>query len=255
MTIKLLTFNLWNGGRLLDNALEFLKAQDADIVCLQEVYNGTDPKLEPRLRTMEILRQELPGYEAYEFAEAMIDQFPEEGDILSGSAVLSKFPVTARDLVFFNEKFHARPADDPATFGTLPRTLQHVELDTPAGRLQVFNIHGVWDLEGSKLTERRRNMRDAVLKAIEGRQNVILAGDTNATPDNPAIKAIEEHLTNPFAGELKTTFNMQQKDNPGYASAAVDMILVSPDIKVLQKICHQVNASDHLPLSAVLEVE
>lgn len=255
MTITLLTLNLWNGGRLLENALNFINEQDADIVCLQEVYNGTDPKLEPRLRTMQVLREKVKNYRAYEFAPAMIDQFPEY-DVVSGSAVLSKFPLKSKDLIFFNEPFHARPADDPATYGTLPRTLQHVEIETSAGKLQVFNIHGVWDLEGGKLTPRRVKMRDAILKAIDGKQKVILAGDTNATPDNPAVKAIEEHLVNPFHGELQTTFNMRRKTDPGYGTAAVDMIMTTPDIKVLQKTCHQeADVSDHLPLSAKMEVK
>jgi endonuclease/exonuclease/phosphatase family metal-dependent hydrolase len=57
-----------------------------------------------------------------------------------------------------------------------------------------------------------------------------------------------------FGEELKTTFNMKHKDNPGYATAAVDMMFISPDIKVSEKACPEVDVSDHLPLVVQLLV-
>jgi endonuclease/exonuclease/phosphatase family metal-dependent hydrolase len=73
-------------------------------------------------------------------------------------------------------------------------------------------------------------------------------------PTNQAIKNIEKHLDSIFQGELKTTFNMKHKDNPGYATAAVDMMFVSSDMSVDYKSCPDVDVSDHLPLVAVLDI-
>jgi len=66
--------------------------------------------------------------------------------------------------------------------------------------------------------------------------------------------AISDHLTNIFGNELKTSFNMRRKDNPGYATACVDMLFVSSDIKVMDKVCPDVDISDHLPLVATLRI-
>lgn len=62
----------------------------------------------------------------------------------------------------------------------------------------------------------------------------------------PFFSTIEE-------GKVK----LKQKDLVnylGYAEAVVDMIFVSPELKILDKKHHQVNVSDHLPLSAVLQL-
>jgi endonuclease/exonuclease/phosphatase family metal-dependent hydrolase len=47
---------------------------------------------------------------------------------------------------------------------------------------------------------------------------------------------------------------MHRKDNPGYATAAVDMLFVSPGIKIIDRQCPDVDISDHLPVVATLEV-
>jgi len=252
MKLKTVSLNLWNGGRLMESALDFLRDQDADVVFLQEVYDGTDPGLEPRFRSMQVLADEL-RYPHVEFAPAMLDKLP-QGDIAAGSAILSKYALQAADLIFFNEPFHELTSTDPRTFSTMPRILQHVTADFPAGALNLFNVHGVWDLDGDNFGERRREMRDKILLAIKGKSNIILAGDTNAQPTNEMWPPIEAQISSVFGTALKSTFNMKHKTNPGYATARVDMIFVSPNIKVLEKQCHDADVSDHLPLTASLEI-
>ena len=76
---------------------------------------------------------------------------------------------------------------------------------------------------------------------------------TNAKPHNPVFAELN-HLNSVFGDSLRTTFNMQRKTLAGYAEAAVDIMWVSPAVKVLAKDCPQVAVSDHLPLWAELEV-
>jgi endonuclease/exonuclease/phosphatase family metal-dependent hydrolase len=255
MKLKILTLNLQHGGRLMDDILNFLKTENADILCMQEVYDGTIPSLERRLRSMETLKEHL-NYSSHFFTPAFIDR-TREGNVPGGNAVLARFPGRALSTSFFNEPLTERDPylpETPESIGQIPRILQHVSLDTPAGQINVFNVHGVWDLDGDNYSDRRREMSQKIISAVSGRQNVILAGDTNAQPTNRAIKDIENHLTSVFGTELKSTFNMKRKTNPGYATARVDMIFVSPSIRVLEKQCHEVDVSDHLPLSATLEI-
>jgi endonuclease/exonuclease/phosphatase family metal-dependent hydrolase len=97
-------------------------------------------------------------------------------------------------------------------------------------------------------------MAKAVVKMIKGKKKVVLGGDTNARPTNQAIRDIEQHVVNVFGHELANTFNMRRKDNPGYATSVVDMLFVTPNIRVLSKQRHDVDVSDHVPISAVLEI-
>lgn len=83
--------------------------------------------------------------------------------------------------------------------------------------------------------------------------HVILAGDTNAKPTNQAMRNLEKHFVSVFGDELTTTFNMKRKTNPGYATAAVDLMYISPDLEVIQKACLDVDVSDHLPLVVTLQ--
>ena len=97
-------------------------------------------------------------------------------------------------------------------------------------------------------------MAKVILEQTKGYKNVIIAGDTNATPNNQAIKDLESKFTNVFKGELTTTFNMKHKTLPGYATAVVDAIFVSPNINVTSHYCPNIDVSDHLPLVAELNI-
>ena len=97
---------------------------------------------------------------------------------------------------------------------------------------------------------------------------MVLAGDFNVSPDTQTISNIEKYLLNIFKDQLKFTFNLKIKkeairqrtyiysgdDLKGFANAAVDMIFVSPGFKVVDHCQPKVDASDHYPLVAVLEI-
>jgi endonuclease/exonuclease/phosphatase family metal-dependent hydrolase len=252
MTIKFISLNLWWGGNLFPQILDFLSAEDADIVVLQEVHDGHDPALKERLRSMDVLKQKL-DYPYQKFAEALMLTLP-EGTFPSGNAILSKFPITDNSITFLFDSILDEYLDIPEHWSVAPRILQGAALDTPAGEVNVFNIHGVWDLAGDDPSPQRRTMVERTLAAIKGKPNVILAGDTNASQGNPLLRDIDSQLTSVFGRELKSTFNMRRKDKPGYATAAVDHMWVSPNIKVISKSCPDIDISDHLPLIATLEI-
>lgn len=252
MAVKLVCLNLWQGGNLFDEILTFLDKEDADIVALQEVYNGKEPHLAPKYRSIDALQERL-HYPYSDFAPAFLDN-RQEGRIVQGNAVLSRFPISYRDVTFFNEPYREDYVEIPENFPICPRNLQHVVLDSPSGDINLYNFQGVWDMAGDRYSESRQKMSEVIVQATAGKSRVIVAGDTNATPGNQAIKNIEQHLHNIFEGELITTFNMRRKDNPGYATAVVDMIFISPDLQVLSHRCPDIDVSDHLPLVVELAI-
>lgn len=252
MKLKVVSLNLYQ-GYALDAAVAFLDQEQPDVVTLQEVYNGTDPTLSDGPRSLSELLRRL-SYTAHDFEAAFIEDH-EEGLIPEGNAILSRFPIISRDAVFFDEPFNASFVNMSANSPRQPHVLQHVLLQTPAGAMDVFNIHGPWDLDGDNDSPKRRQMVAAIQNGIKGKDKVIVAGDTNAKPTNKAMKPLEDKLVSVFGTELQSTFNMLRKDNPGYATAAVDMMFVTPNIKVLSKDCPTVDISDHLPLVVTLEIK
>jgi endonuclease/exonuclease/phosphatase family metal-dependent hydrolase len=251
MKIKVISLNIWEGN-FLERAIDFLKQESADILFLQEVYGENDSNIADQFRTLEILKEKL-GF-AYSYFVPGMRHNRSEGMFLQGNAILTHFPIKNSSAVFFNDPYNDNFIDGPENNPKYPHTLQHAVLDTPIGEINAFNLHGTWDLDGDNYSEKRQQMSQAVIDALKGKDKVILAGDTNAKPTNQAIKNIEEHLKSVFGDELKTTFNMKHKDNPGYATAAVDMVFVSPDVTVEYKLCPNVDVSDHLPLVALLQL-
>lgn len=253
MKLKIVSLNVWLGGLLMDDIITFLKQQDADIVLLQEAFNGTDPLLERRFRTMQVLQEAL-GYAHGHFAPAYRDFDFSKGKADRGNGLLSKFPVVGGDNIFLSGEYSTTYRDVPGQYQACPRNLQLTTLKIGGDEVNVFNIQGVWDINGDSYSDDRKHMADTILASIKDKSNVILAGDTNAKMTNRAILDIETELVNIFGRELVSTFNMRRKDNPGYAMAAVDTIFVSRNVTVLEKQCLDVDISDHLPITAVIEL-
>jgi endonuclease/exonuclease/phosphatase family metal-dependent hydrolase len=254
MKLKVISLNLEHGGVRFDKIIEFLKEQNADVVLTQETYSCEDESVDRQYRSMQVM-PELLGYEHVHFSAAYRDFDRTAGKGQRGNGIFSKYPLEGRDTIFFDGQYSEEYRDVPEQYAHCPRNLQHVVLHLPTGHVDVFNVQGVWDLDGENYSDKRQRMAQTIISQTKDLPKVIFAGDTNATPKNQAIIEIEKYLKSVFDnGELKTTFNMRVKTNPGYATAAVDMILTTPNISVVEKSCPDIDVSDHLPLVATLEI-
>jgi endonuclease/exonuclease/phosphatase family metal-dependent hydrolase len=252
MTIKIISLNIWH-GKLLARVVEFLRAGKADIVLLQEVYNGDIGHHDSQYRTFQTLQKEL-GYEYSAFGQAYEEKIGSGDLIPHGNAIFSRWPIQSSQVILMTESTLDYYQEIPEHWPILPAPLQHAVIDAASVELDVFNIHGVWDLDGDNFSDRRRQMSDAIFSSIQDKPNVILAGDSNAKPTNRAMKNLETVLRPVFGAEIKTSFNMRRKDNPGYATAAVDVMYVSPNIEIASKEVPDVDVSDHLPLVVTLRI-
>lgn len=249
-SIKFLSLNMWLGGKLFDQVFTFLKKENADIIHLQEVNNGNNTSWDRQFRTLDILKREFPNYHCV-FAPHVLGSRP-FGKVEQGNAILSRFPIHADKIIFYDVVFGER-SEEEADWSTWPCNLQHATIQVDDTTLHVFNTHGPWGIDG-KDNPRRLRMSEVILQNIQKKEYVILSGDFNTLPNTATIRNIEHHLTNVFGNELTSTFNMKRKDKPGYADSVVDMIFVSKNIKILEKDCPMVDVSDHLPLICKLEV-
>lgn len=250
MIIKILSLNIWNGGQLLPAPVDFIKQTNPELVALQEVFNASG-NIPDQYRTMEVLTQKL-NYPYYDYAQAFIKDF-NVGLIPEGNAVFSRYPIRTAKSTYIATGSKSTYTDSLENWPILPRVLQHVVIDVGT-EINLFNFHGVWDLDGDCYSSARRAMIKRILNEINGLKNVVLTGDTNAKSTSPAMQDIEKALKPVFGHELVTTFNLKRKTDPGYATAAVDLMYVSDDIKVVSKDVPEVDISDHLPVLVELEV-
>lgn len=255
MKIKCITLNLWKEGDLLDRAIKFLQQEDPDIIFLQEVYDGQASHLEKRFRSFEILKQALLLPHRI-FSSAFRDISPRLGlDARQGNATFSRFPFLEHKTVFLYGQYQDiyDYQEHPQKFSMLPRIFQCARIVIGQRKIDVFNIHGIWGEDGND-NEDRLKMSQIIIDELQKKERVILAGDFNTNPNTEAMIAIKKHLTDVFGDELSTTFNMMRKTNPGFATAVVDMIFVSSDVRVIRHYCPKVDISDHLPLVAVFDI-
>lgn len=251
--MKVVSLNLWNGGRLFEAAVEFITTQAADVYFLQEAYNGQGDHLEDRFRTVELLTHHLPGYDCY-FAPVYIDVRAKEGKIEDGQLLLSKRPLLKRENFFLDLPLGEYDQDGTADFSHWPVTLQKATIEWEGQLITLLNVHGPVNFNGTEDTDRRLKMKELILNHIT--DQTIVAGDFNVQPQTQTIREIATQMTDVFAPLHRTTsFNLQRKDLttfPGYATAVVDMMFVSPSFQVLKAEMPAVDVSDHLPLVAEL---
>lgn len=251
MKLKFLCLNMWEGGLLFDEILAFIKKEQPDIVALQEVYDGHDESLPHNYRSLDVLRSELK-YPHEDFAPAFFDH-RDAGIVIQGNAILSKYPLIKSSTVFYDKPFGERTEHVPENFPWTPRNLQEVSVDVNGTILTVFNTQGIWGEDGRD-SQRRLEMGKLIAQQVQGKSYTVLAGDFNCNPDTQTIGFIEEYLTNVFSNKLTSTFNMCHKTNPGFATAVVDMVFISSDLKVVSYSCPSINISDHLPLLVEIQL-
>lgn len=253
MQLKIVSLNVWNGGRLFPAMRDFLLAQQADIYFLQEVYNGQGEGIAERFRTASVLQQVFPKHQAF-FAPVYIDTRAVEGEIEEGNLILSRWPIRERENIFIDVPLGKFDQDRTTDFSHFPSPLQRAVIEVEGKSVTLMNIHGPVNLDGTADTPRRLHLRDHILERVT--EYSIVGGDFNMQPATQTIAGIETKLRAALPHDRGTSFNVARKDLerfPGYATAVVDMLFVSEAMRVVKAEMPQVDVSDHFPM--VVEVE
>lgn len=249
MKLKFICLNLWLGGKLFDNVVDFLNREKPDVLALQEVFNSKDPKYPKNYRTMEEFSK-IFKYKYFDFAPAFLNHQSDGAVMECGNAIFSKYPIVSRDITFFDIPFDTEYSENKmgGDFSKTPRNLQHVQLNIDEKTVNVFNTQGIWGFDGED-NPRRFAMGRTIRENYLGKENIILCGDFNTLDHTKAMSVFETELKNVFKGELKRTFNMRHKPkDSGFATAVVDMIYVSPSINVTKHYTVDDDVTDHVPL-------
>src|SRR3989344_110750 len=138
MKIKFVTLNIWEGGRLIDNIVSFIKKENPDIIAMQEVYDGKDPSFDKNFRSVEEFGKNL-DYPYYFFSAALLDT-RSIGDIEKGNAIFSKFPIVEKDVAFFDIPYGKFNEEKATSWEFEPRNMIHAGVNVKRSMIGVFNI-------------------------------------------------------------------------------------------------------------------
>lgn len=228
-TLRIVTFNLYHGGptsglwgddgdleRRLAVVTRELRALGPDIVGLQEASWGWR-----RGSVAARLAEGLGLHHVYVPTTTRVLPVPLLGHLIIGAmnfsegpAVLSRFPILAREI-----------HDLPRCLKRWdPRVLLRAEVETPAGRLDVYSTH----------TSRDDCQLGRIAEVVGSRRQVgvILTGDLNTVEHAPALQALREEtglvdafrVANP--GEPGLTVWQRLRAPAPTVSRRVDYILV-----------------------------
>ncbi|MDQ3065262.1 MAG: endonuclease/exonuclease/phosphatase family protein [bacterium] len=243
--LKLIQLNIWQ-GKLLKEVINFLEEQNADIVCLQEVFHSQPIGIFDIIDSLDKIQATLK-YEHVYFEPTF--SFDVSGTTVQfGNATLSKLPFNHKKVVFTNNDFHhvTNWADHPPN--TRNALLIQVQIDEKP--LTIINHHGYHEFDplGSDASVAAMQKLVEELRVID--HPIIFAGDLNVVPASPVMRLFDNWLEDLTAtNEVKDTLTQfgKVRDIP------CDHVLITNDVKVNSFEVSEALVSDHKPL--ILEFE
>lgn len=268
MTIRVVSINIW-GGRVYDTLMEYLPQVNADVYCLQEVYNAPVPL--PEWLTFEVIFREpeapvrpnlfqeianiLPEHRGFYYPAArgfLHDGAPVETPVEYGIAtfVRKSIPIIGEHMGFVYSQFrHYGWGDPPLSRNAHAIRILDYETESP---VVIAHMHGLWQKSGKEDSGIRDHQSILFAHTIENVMGVgdciIACGDWNLLPESSTFGFLRDHLglrdlvTGRGFTDTRTSY---YKKNPRYA----DYMCVSSGVKVKHfDVVADPEVSDHRPL-------
>ena len=258
--MKLINLNI---GIKLDNTndvVNFIKSENADICTLQEVMNAVDDECFQMFKSGNLLIENLQ-YKFNAFAPLYIAKGVEKDNVVvrdfggraeQGSMILSQYTIEEHYNQFYYNEY--RYSYDATNFRESDwcRSIQNAILNINGKKLQIINVHGIWNKE-KQGDERTIAQSEFILSKIRSDIPCIVVGDFNLLPGTESIKLLNDKMTN-----LIDKYNIKSTrptfdDGLDKGDLVCDYIFVNEKVKVNDFKVLDSNVSDHLPL--VLEFD
>lgn len=234
MKLKVASYNIFHCENFKEEKIDFdafaelIRSFDADVIGLNEVHG--EGESEEYTAQTETLAENL-GYDGF-FAKATeID-----GSNPFGNAVLTRKKIRSVEVIPI-------PDPDPKTGNEYyeTRCLLKLRLEDPDVTFLIthFGLN----------TDEQINAVSTVLSQL-GDENFVLMGDLNVRPDNPVL--------DPIRARMKDTAEASDDALLSFPSDApnrkIDYIFTSKNIRVLSVEVPDKVLSDHLPITAEIEI-
>ncbi|MBY4207222.1 endonuclease/exonuclease/phosphatase family protein [Rhodococcus fascians] len=220
--MRVVSVNAW-GGAMYDELFPWLRAVDADIVCLQEVtrtpqrsgwatFADGERTLPQRLNLFDDVSSALPGYTPYFVANDAGPVTDDEGvrlrqDFGIATWVRDDIPVIGLDARFVHSQFVDYTDWDVED---RPRSALTVTVrDRLGGKtVSVIQLHGLRDPAGKQDTparaEQARRLAVIVEEACGTSDVAVLCGDLNLLPSSTTFHVLREHGMVDLVGNADT---------------------------------------------------
>lgn len=247
---------------------KFLKQQNADIICLQEIADSTDGLVSADYISKELVDKAtdhlkhsfftpnslMKDFHQKSFHKKEIFYFDFGGWIVSGNYIKTKYKILKAGGIFLKNKYR-KITDWENWPSNETKSVQVVDLDLgKSGKLRVLNYHGIWTKEKVGNQETLRACQEINDLAAGVEYPSIIVGDFNLFPDTDSMKVFKEFKSLVDEYSIKTT-RPKINELSSLKRNIVDYILISNKIKINSFKVLDSDVSDHLPLILDFEIE
>ena len=232
--------------RHYDTVLPFLKEQNADVVCLQEVFERDIPLFEKELG--------IKGFFAEMFQWP--DSFENPTEIISmGVAILTKLPVEKTLLQYYKRG----PKDIPVYVkyveggeDTVADVLLSLVVDVGGISYVLGTTHFTWTPHGNTDDRQRRDLKNLLIKMEEFKNGIVFAGDFNAPRGGEIFDELSRNFKDNIPAEYATSLDQKLHRNPGEVKyLMVDGLFSTPEYEVFD-VSLRFGISDHGAIIATI---
>lgn len=238
--MKLITLNIERNEHY-DTVAPFLIQEQADVVCLQEVFQ----------KDLEMLARK-SGYTHTDFTPMMVYQkeLPENEQNIQGHAILSKLPIDVRSRDYYylcTDSPLKLPLFDRENIpGSANRAVTFVKIFIQNEYFIIGNTHFTWTPDGLVDNWQREDIPH-LLEYISKYPNLILCGDFNAPRGmNETWNILSRQLTDNLPTYIDNTLDPNFHRVPDI-KRAVDGIFTTPSYSA-QNVRMHCGVSDHCAL-------
>ncbi|MAF35457.1 hypothetical protein CMO91_06470 [Candidatus Woesearchaeota archaeon] len=217
-----------------DKFLPWIKQQQADVICIQEVFDDDLAMLEKEL-----------GMQSYFLP--MVPMKAGDNDAIFGCAIFTNLVVKNDTL----EYYYVNKNNDRRTNGekTMHRGIVVVEVEKGNQTFTIGTTHFTWTGDGQPDDQQRADLK-ALLKLLEKYPNLVIAGDFNAPRPGEIADELAKHLTDNIPPEIDNSLDPKLHRKPGL-KRMVDFVWSKGNHKVTNVQMHE-GLSDHQGISTTL---
>lgn len=263
--VRLFDLYNWTGNlKSKDKIQEFLKKENADVICFQEYYRGVDVHFSVR----DYLEKEVGYSYCFEHITTSAREKKGSGNNLFGSAIFSKYPFIDSGFVAFDndENNHISWIDivkDKDTLRIINAHIGSMRLQNADYQLIGGNDNKKWANETQaeqdiflRMTRgfyRRAEQVEVLKKFItESPFRIVLCVDLNDTPNSFAYNEVVKDLDDAFmisGTGIGSTYVGENIFNRIMPINRIDYIFHSPDVDSRNIVTHKEKLSDHKAIS------
>jgi len=248
--MKIIQLNVWC-GRVRDSTVTFLKEENADIVCTQEIIHS-QKKLPGLFDSVQIHNQISELY-PYVYFSPTFDYQQMDSKILFGNAIYSKFPISDEETIFTHESYIENRSlhigDNKSG-----RNLQLCKVTSPYGEFIVANHHGhhTFHHHGDENSIKSLTVVADALSQVGS--PLIFCGDLNTSYESEAIKVFDKSGLRNITKERNVQTTLSELSRVP-VDVPCDYIFTSEEVKLLNFSVSEKIISDHKALILEFTIE